>query len=162
MTITIKHLQRQWTETLKYMKLLYATIVPDDNTEEARDAAAHQADTYFALADKTFLEEVRKTSIESPVVAPAGKKGPRFVSWLQPILADLVDKTKLDGKFYGAVFRHKDDSLVDPQDYVVFLARDKAFLPTLQFYREECERQGAAQAQVEMKLPDVDPGELSW
>lgn len=88
---------------------------------------------------------------------------------------------KLDGKFYGVLFREKDHTPVPPDRYVVFLARDKAFLPTLRYYRRECEHLGAADPQLaavdnliarveawqkahpdEMKLPDVDPGELSW
>jgi hypothetical protein len=104
--------------------------------------------------------------------------------WLQERLLAAVDPaTKLDGKFYGAVFRHKDNTLVDPQDYVIFLARDKAFLPTLRAYWHECKDRGCAPPQLDavselisrvearqavleqngqMKLPDVDPGELAW
>lgn len=60
---------------------------------------------------------------------------------------------------------------------VLFLAKDKAFLPTLKFYREECVRQGCEEDQVkavdlmigrvqdyqaahpdELKIPDVEPG----
>jgi hypothetical protein len=85
---------------------------------------------------------------------------------------------KLDGKFHGVIARDRDGQIVPPDQYVVFLARDNAFLPTLKFYYDECDRQGAAIEQLEAisrliirvekwrkenpdlcKLPDAAPGE---
>jgi hypothetical protein len=89
--------------------------------------------------------------------------------------------SKLDGKFKGTIFREKDGAEVPNDSYMIFLARDNAFPATLQFYRQECERLGADLPQLyavdelirrvaswrkahpkELKIPDVDPGELSW
>lgn len=50
---------------------------------------------------------------------------------------------KLDAKFSGVIFKVKDGSIVPDDEYMVFLAKDNAFLPTLQFYRAECVRIGA-------------------
>jgi hypothetical protein len=50
---------------------------------------------------------------------------------------------KLDAKFSGVIFKVKDGSIVPDDEYMVFLAKDNAFLPTLKFYREECIRLGA-------------------
>ncbi len=87
----------------------------------------------------------------------------------------------LDGKFYGVIHRHKDNAVEPPDSWIVFVARDNALLPTLEFYRAECQRIGAGAAQVEAvgtlihkvrewrenhpeqcKVPDVHPGELAW
>jgi hypothetical protein len=35
--------------------------------------------------------------------------------------------TKLDAKFYGNIFKAKDNSQVPDDEYVVFLAKDNAF-----------------------------------
>lgn len=50
---------------------------------------------------------------------------------------------KLDAKFSGVIFKVKDGSIVTDDEYMVFLAKDNAFMPTLRFYRTECERLGA-------------------
>lgn len=55
---------------------------------------------------------------------------------------------KLDAKFSGHIFKVKDGSMVGEDEYVVFLAKDSAFLPTLKFYLEECKRQGADEDQL--------------
>lgn len=87
---------------------------------------------------------------------------------------------KLDGKFHGEVVRERDGSVVPPDQFVVFLAKDRAFLPTLEFYYGECSRIGCAQPQLnavlalisrvrewqeanpgQMKLADVEPGEIN-
>lgn len=86
----------------------------------------------------------------------------------------------LDGKVYGVLHKVKDNSVIPPDQFVVFLAKDNAFVPTLEFYYEECQRIGASVEQCaavqvliakvkrwrednpEMcKIADVDPGELS-
>lgn len=50
---------------------------------------------------------------------------------------------KLDAKFSGHIFKAKDGTMVPEDEYIVFLAKDNAFLPALNFYWEECKRQGA-------------------
>jgi hypothetical protein len=45
---------------------------------------------------------------------------------------------KLDAKFYGEVRKAKDDSVVPEDEWIVFLAKDNAFLPTLEFYLDRC------------------------
>lgn len=86
---------------------------------------------------------------------------------------------KLDAKFDGVIIKAKDGSIVPPDQYVVFLAKDDAFPATLKFYEQECERLGAKSEQVVAvhamrgrlqkwrhehpelcKVPDVDAGEL--
>lgn len=52
---------------------------------------------------------------------------------------------KLDAKFYAAVHKVKDGTSVPDDEWMIFLAKDNAFLPTLQFYLEECERLSADQ-----------------
>ena len=86
---------------------------------------------------------------------------------------------KLDGKFYGRIWKEKDGTEVPPDQFIVFLAKDRALIPTLEFYRSECERIGCGIPQLmaindllcrvqkwqdehpaKMKLPDTDPGEI--
>lgn len=87
----------------------------------------------------------------------------------------------LDGKFYGTIFRHRDNQIEAPDSWIVFVARDNALLPTLQFYKQECARIGCELEQIaaintliervekwraanpdKLKLPDVERGELAW
>lgn len=87
---------------------------------------------------------------------------------------------KLDGKFYGRIYREKDGTEVPPDEFIVFLAKDRALIPTLNFYLGECEALGCESAQLvavkeliaradqwqlshldQMKLPDVHPGEIN-
>lgn len=56
---------------------------------------------------------------------------------------------KLDGKFHGVVVRDLTGEIVPCDQYVIFLAKDNAFLPTLEFYYGECERIGADAGQLE-------------
>lgn len=106
--------------------------------------------------------------------------GDIIVAWLEEKRGETMPKDqKLDGKFYGTIYKNKDGSRVPDDQFVVFLAKDKAFLPTLRFYFDECERQGAEQSQLNavialiarveawqaahpelMKVPDVHPGEI--
>jgi hypothetical protein len=88
-------------------------------------------------------------------------------------------KTKLDSKFHGIIVKNKDHTIVPQDQWVCFLAKDDAFPATLRFYRKECERIGAASAQLTAvddliarldawraeypdacKTPDVLPGEI--
>ena len=50
---------------------------------------------------------------------------------------------KLDAKFYGTIMKAKDSTVLTDDEYMVFLVKDRAFLPTLKFYRAECERIGS-------------------
>jgi hypothetical protein len=45
---------------------------------------------------------------------------------------------KLDGKFYGDIFKAKDRSPVRDDQWAVFLAKDNAFAAILMYYRDEC------------------------
>lgn len=55
---------------------------------------------------------------------------------------------KLDAKFNGVVFKVKDGTIVPDDEYMVFLAKDNAFLPTLRFYHTECVRIGADEEHI--------------
>jgi hypothetical protein len=86
---------------------------------------------------------------------------------------------KLDGKFSGVIIKSSDSSIVPDDQYMVFLAKDDALPPTLEFYEKECERIGAAPEQIAAiralrarlqvwreahpelcRTPDVKPGQL--
>lgn len=56
---------------------------------------------------------------------------------------------KLDGKFSGHIFRDCNNDEIPEDRWVAFMAYDKAFLPTLFFYKAECQRQEAPQAQID-------------
>lgn len=45
---------------------------------------------------------------------------------------------KLDAKFYGDIFKVKNDTRVNDDEYVVFLAKDNAFAAILPLYLEKC------------------------
>lgn len=55
---------------------------------------------------------------------------------------------KLDAKFYGELYKVKDDSIVPDDEYVVFLAKDNAFAAVLPFYYAKCIELGADAEQV--------------
>lgn len=66
---------------------------------------------------------------------------------------------KLDKKFYGLVYKTKDDSVVQQDQWVVFLAKDDAFATVLPMYRRACELLGADDQQlaaVDRLIADVD------
>ena len=50
---------------------------------------------------------------------------------------------KLDQKFYGNIYKAKDNSLVDPEQSIVFLAQDDAFFRAIQDYPKYCEEAGS-------------------
>ncbi len=54
----------------------------------------------------------------------------------------------LDGKFYGTIFRHRDNQIEPPDGWIAFVARDDALPATLRFYKEECNRLGAGMRQL--------------
>jgi hypothetical protein len=85
----------------------------------------------------------------------------------------------LDGKFHGVVVKNKDGSIVPPDQWIVFLAKDNAVPDTLRFYRQRCADLGADQTQLvsvdaliarvdqwreynpdKCKVPDVQAGEI--
>lgn len=55
---------------------------------------------------------------------------------------------KLDAKFYGEIRKVKDDSIVPDDEYVVFLAKDNAFVHALEHYRTCCVGLGADEEQI--------------
>lgn len=84
----------------------------------------------------------------------------------------------LDGKFHGVVVKNKDGSVVTPDQWIVFLAKDNALPATLQFYEQECRRLNAGSEQIQSvsrlrerlrqwrvdnqskcKVADTEPGE---
>lgn len=86
---------------------------------------------------------------------------------------------KLDGKFHGVIVKNKDGSIVPQDQWIVFLVKDNAVPAMLDFYYEECKRQGALDDQLDAvreminradewrnknpglcKTPDVEPGEI--
>lgn len=86
---------------------------------------------------------------------------------------------KLDGKFHGIIAKNKDGTIVPQDQWMCFLAKDNAVPATLEFYFDECARQGAAPEQLDAvramiervkvwrvvnphlcKVPDVQAGEL--
>lgn len=85
---------------------------------------------------------------------------------------------KLDGKFYGVLVKAKNNTIVPDDEYVVFLAKDNAFLRALAAYKQECINIGAGIEQItsvqrlidrvdawreanpdKCKTPDVERGE---
>lgn len=64
-------------------------------------------------------------------------------------------RPKLDAKFYAAVHKVKDGTSVPDDQWMIFLAKDNAFPPTLQFYLDECVRQGADQEHCESVLRTI-------
>jgi hypothetical protein len=66
---------------------------------------------------------------------------------------------KLDQKFYGTIFKAKDDTEVSQAEWIVFLAKDDAFALTLPTYLENCIKLGCDEAQiaaVEQLMKNVD------
>jgi hypothetical protein len=55
---------------------------------------------------------------------------------------------KLDLKFYGDLYKVKDDSPVDAEEWMCFLAKDNAFAETLPFYRQKCVEHGCDAEQI--------------
>lgn len=140
-----------------------------------------------AQFDRDVQERVLKTYTPQELVALARSYPTQHVP--RALVLELFErvlpapvsegKERADGKFQGRIYKNKNGEEVPPDEYVVFLVKDNAFLPTLRFYREECQRQGAASAQLQAvdeaiarveawravntdrcKTPDVEPGEI--
>jgi len=56
---------------------------------------------------------------------------------------------KLDCKFFGKIFKAKDNSEVPDDQYVVFLVNDNAFAAVLPEYLQACIRMGADDEQTD-------------
>lgn len=54
----------------------------------------------------------------------------------------------LDAKFYGILHKVKDGTLLAPDEFVVFLAKDNAFAEILPMYRDKCIELGADDEQI--------------
>ena len=54
----------------------------------------------------------------------------------------------LDAKFVGEIRKVKDGSVVPPDEFVVFLAKDNAFAETIYYYRKRCVALGADEEQI--------------
>jgi hypothetical protein len=68
---------------------------------------------------------------------------------------------QLDGKFYGVLYRQRDNQLEPPDGWMVFVARDNALPATLDFYWAECKRLGAAEVQL-AAIDDLRDCVMSW
>lgn len=68
---------------------------------------------------------------------------------------------KLDKKFYGDIHKVKDLTLVPPDQYLVFLAKDDAFAATLPEYLRQCELLGADPVQLLM-VEDMIANVITW
>lgn len=55
----------------------------------------------------------------------------------------------LDAKFYGILHKVKDGTIVPPDEFVVFLAKDNAFAAILPMYRDKCIELGADMEQIQ-------------
>ena len=55
---------------------------------------------------------------------------------------------KLDQKFYGAIYKAKDDSRVPDDQWIIFLAKDDAFVLTMPTYLENCIKIGCDEEQI--------------
>lgn len=55
---------------------------------------------------------------------------------------------KLDKKFDGVIFKVKDGTIVPPDQYIVFLAKDHALPAALDAYAVECTRLSCDTAQI--------------
>lgn len=55
---------------------------------------------------------------------------------------------KLDGKFYGDIFKAKDHTRVPDDQYIVFLIKDNAFAAILPEYRKKCAELGCDDRQL--------------
>ena len=59
-----------------------------------------------------------------------------------------MPKQKLDKKFYGTIYKVKDDTALTPDEYVVFLAKDNAFAAILPMYKAKCIEMGCDKEQI--------------
>ena len=91
----------------------------------------------------------------APVVEPAATPVPTATAKapLAPVAGTVVklqvaDKAVNDGKFYGKLFKMKDDSPVSMEEVVVFAIWDKNIIPTLQKYYQFCKASGCAKEQL--------------
>ena len=55
---------------------------------------------------------------------------------------------QMDEKFYGTIRKAKDGSVVLPDQFVVFLAKDDAFYALLPEYRSKCIELGSDEEQI--------------
>lgn len=68
---------------------------------------------------------------------------------------------KLDVKFDGVIFKIKDNTIVSPDQYVVFLAKDNAFAAILPKYRDKCIELKCDKEQIDAVNAMID-GVMRW
>lgn len=56
---------------------------------------------------------------------------------------------KLDKKFYGDIYKVKNNEYVLDDEWVIFLAKDNAFAAILPLYRDKCIELGCDQEQIQ-------------
>lgn len=56
--------------------------------------------------------------------------------------------TKMDAKFYGKIYKAKDDSPVPDDEWIAFLVKDNAFAAVLPQYLAKCKRLGCDAEQI--------------
>lgn len=59
------------------------------------------------------------------------------------------DTVKLDAKFYGQLFKVKNDEPVGDDEWVAFLVKDDAFYATLPYYLMQCVKRGCDREQID-------------
>ena len=82
----------------------------------------------------------------APVVKPAATPAPTATAKTSMPIAH--NKAVNDGKFYGTLFKMKDDSPVSMDEVVVLAIWDKNIIPTLQKYYQFCKASGCAKEQL--------------
>lgn len=82
--------------------------------------------------------------VEEDVEGPA-----HYGTKVRKVLVRKRDKrAKMDKKFFGAVFKVKDDSLVQDDEYITFLVKDDCFDEVLPQYLSACVQHGCDDDQV--------------
>jgi hypothetical protein len=69
---------------------------------------------------------------------------------------DDVQRSKLDKKFAGTIYKVKDGSIVPGDEYVVFLAKDNAFAEILPMYLTACLEMHCDQEQIQAVSALID------
>lgn len=166
---------------LVFLPMMVAASSSEDNDEEYDDEEDEDDDE-----DEETTSAVRPPDLRS---WPASASIDELCASLARTIYDdlqhskLADTTErpaaiLDGKFVGTVFRRRDQEVIPPDQFMVFLAKDNALPLTLRFYKAACQVIGAEAEQLnavdrlihrvdvwrhhnmdKTKIPDAAPGE---